>query len=258
MDLQRSNQLTPQKILKQQNGFAATVFLTILPALLAGLFFLLFSQYYLKNWTQSLYTCRSELLDTQAAVRKNLEQLMALNPEVRALRIAFHAAEVELAAATAAEDPAGIAEAERQIEQIKKQQRQIDARQKYYIQTSNLKMAGGVQKVIHLLRGQDQWNQSHMPNILSFRIRSISPKLALLAVKPDIPDVAPVYELKNDFTQEQELRVSWISEFQTQSGERFQWLSNHHKINQSCGASLKDQGNTFPEILHEGRPLSRL
>jgi len=258
MDLQRSNQHPPQKILRQEDGFAATVFLTILPVLLAGLFFLLFSQYYLKNWTQSLYTCRSELLDTQAAVRKNLEKLMALNPEVRALRIALNEAYVELAAAAAAENPGWAAEVQRRINQIKMQQRQIDAQQKFYIMTSNLKMANGAQKVIRLLHEQDQWNQSHLPSMLSFRIRNIAPKLTLLAVKPDIPDVAPVYEPKNDFTQEQELRVSWISEFQTQPTERFRWLSNHHKINQSCGASLKDEGATFPEILHEGRPLSRL
>ncbi|MGZ5279960.1 MAG: hypothetical protein ACXWC9_08460 [Pseudobdellovibrionaceae bacterium] len=258
MDLQRSNQLTASKILRKQNGFASTIFLSILPVLLAGLFFLLFSQYYLKNWMQSLHICRTELLETQSSVGKTLEKLMALNAEARALRVALQAAFAEFATGIATSNPALIAKANRDIAQIKRLQKKLDVIQKSYIWDSNAKMLSGIQKVARSLRSQDQWNQAHLPDLFSFRIHRIKTSPKVLAVKPDRPEIAPVYELQNDFTDQQSLNVSWTSEFQTRSKETIRWLSNHHHFKQSCSASLKEKGRSFPPTLSEDKPWSKL
>lgn len=258
MDLQGPDQLTPPKILRRQDGFAATVFLTILPVILAGLFFLLFSQYFKKNWMQSLYICRSELLQTQTATGQHLKKLMALNAQARFLRVALNFAYAELAAGYATENPILIARAQQEIQRIKAQQKRLDVQQKTIIFAANTTMMSGVQKVASLLHRQNQWNQARMPDTFSYQIRSISPAPKLLAVKPDRPEIAPVYELKNDFTQEQALRVSWTSAFQTRSKETFRWLSNRHQIKQSCSASLKESGSSYPSTLIEDKPWSRL
>lgn len=258
MDLQRSNFTAPQKILKQENGFAAVVFLTILPVLLAGLFFLLFSQYYLKNWMQSLHICRTELLETQASVGKDLDRLMKLNPQVKALRIALNIAYIQLAAAIAAQNPAAAAAAQARIMQIKQQQRLLAGVQKALIFSANSKMLSGPLKVSRRLREQDQWNQARMPALFSFRTHQIRTFPNTLAVKPDSPDAPPVYELQKDFTQAQALNVSWTSEFQTNTKERFGWIQNHHKLKQNCSASLKDDKGSFPATLNEGKLWSKL
>ena len=97
MDLQRFNCIAPPRALKTQNGFASMMFLSVLPVLLAGLLFLLFSQYYLKNWMQSLHICRTELLKTQESVGGTLEKLMGLNKEALSLRTQKRLAYIELA-----------------------------------------------------------------------------------------------------------------------------------------------------------------
>ena len=206
---------------------------------------------------QSLHICRTELLETQEKAGKTLKQLMDLNNTARSLRIALKIAEAALIAAYATENPAIIAEAQVQVDQIKLQQKALDALQKSLILRANTQLFTGVQKAARLLREQDQWNQAHMSDILSFKIRHILAKPTTLAVKPDQPDVAPVYELKNDFTEAQALHVSWTSEFQTRWKENLQWLSNHHNLKQACSASLKSEGRNFPEVLHEAKPWSK-
>jgi hypothetical protein len=104
MGLPRSNQSSSQTNLKDQKGFATVLLLTFLPVLLAGLFFLLFSQYYLKNWMQSLYICRTELLSAQEMTAKYLKRLMDLNPMAKSLRLALQMAQIQLAAAIAIEN----------------------------------------------------------------------------------------------------------------------------------------------------------
>ncbi len=255
MELQRSNRFASAKILEKQNGFASIVFLTILPALLAGLLFLLFSQYFLKNWMQSLYICRTELLETQKAAGKEIRNLMALNIQAATLRIQLAQAKAELAAATLVVDEIGIARAMAKIANIEKKQFRLDRQQRRIIAQAESRMNQGLQKVARELRSQNTWNQQHIPSSISFRIHSIRPIPKKLAVKPDKSEIAPVYELENDFSAAQALNVSWKSEFQTTSKGMSQWISNHHVKSQSCSASLKESGLFgYQEILKEDKP----
>jgi hypothetical protein len=258
MELRRPNQLTFPKGLREQNGFASIAFLAILPALLAGLLFFLYSQYFLKNWMQSLYICRTELLETQSQTSHQLQSLMALNVQATRLRFELHMAEVELAMAIASENPPAVATAQAKINRIKHQQRLLDQRQRRIIASADQTMARGLREVEKSLRQQDRWNQQHMPSMFSFKIHRVRSYPKKLAVRPDRPDVAPVYELESDFTRAQALNVSWTSEFQTKSRETFQWIKNRHKKNQSCTASLKEDGLSYQEVLSEDRPSLRL
>ena len=153
----------------------------------------------------------------------------------------------------AAENPALVLQVWRKIRFIERQQKALDLQQKGLIWTANAKMLGGLQKVSQKLRLQDQKNQNWMPPVFSFRIHNISFLPRSVAVRPDQPDPAPVYELENDFTQKQALNVSWISEFQTTSRESVQWISNHHTLKQNCSASLAESGSKFEQTLSEGK-----
>jgi len=258
LGLQRPNSSPLQNSLKNQRGFAQAFFISLLPILLAGFLVILFSQFFLKNWMQSLHTCRVELLTSQQKTKRHLKQLMDLNTLAKSLRLALMAARARLAVATASQNWPMVAEATRAIIQIEAKRKQLGLLQKSLILQANFEMAKGVESVARKIRQQSQHLQNKLPKFLAFRIHSIRPQPSLLAVQPDRPDTAPVYELQTQFKDRQALHVSWISEFQTRKEERYQWLLNHHKKQDGCSASLEPKGKDFQEILHEGRSFLKL
>ena len=252
MELSRSNQPTAQ-ILKSQGGFAMVLGLSLLPIILAAGFAFLFSSHLIKNWMQSLHICRTELLKTQSEAKKSLENLLTLNNLAASLRAELLAARMELAAAIAAENPGLIARAEAHILKVQSRQRVLDQTQKKLIFAANFQMNSGLQKVTSKLHLQDATNLSRSTSLFHFRINSIRTSLRTLAVHPDSPDIAPIYELDKNFTEAQGLSVSWNSSFQTNSNKGFRWIQNQHTKKDHCSASLQSQNGTFKEILTEDK-----
>ncbi len=261
LDLRRSSGSAIE--IKNQRGFALVFLLSILPIILAAGFFLLFSQYLTQNWMQSLHTCRTELLNTQRKASQTLSQLMELNKLVKTLRISLIAAEAELVAALATEDYPLAAQAEREILNIKKQQKNLAAVQKTLIAQADLQMLSGVAKLITQLRAQDAVIRARLPSFFAYHIEKMEPSVSTLAVKPDSSDVAPVYELKPSFESSQALSVSWISVFQTKfqtnpsenSKGAVQWVHQKHQKKDFCSASLKVDGSKYEAILRADKFL---
>jgi hypothetical protein len=251
LEIQRSGQLASS--IANDKGFALVFLISLLPILLAAGLFLLFSQYLVQNWMQSLHICRTELLSTQKRAAQDLSTLMSLNSVAQGLRIALTAAKVELAAATVSMDPIMIAKATANIAKIKRQQQQLDGVQKALISKADLAMSAGVQKVRFLLQAQDLRMKARLPDFFSFHLRQIRLQASPLAVKPDVPELAPVYELKPQFEEAQALSVSWISEFHTNSSERSQWIHQKHQKKDFCSSSLKENGKQYQPILKAGR-----
>lgn len=243
--LSRSNQPATADRLNSQKGFATALLLVALPALLAGLMFFVFSGFLVKNWMQSLHTCRSELMRTQELASQDLNALMKLNPLAKTLRLRLKLAYIKLAAAIAHYNWGMAAQARLEIAQIQAQQRQLDLTQKALIQMANVKMAMGLYKAYQSLRMQNQINQTRIPWFFSFRIDPRPPSPVLLAVKPDIPEVAPVYELKNPFSRSQALSLSWISSFASGKGDKMLWIQNRHSKKDYCSVSLEEKGSSF-------------
>lgn len=239
--------------MKNQQGFANIAFLSFLPILVISFLTLLFSQYLTKNWMQALHTCRTELLSTQNQVGKDLKRLMEMNKVAGSLRMALQAAYVELAAAIAAENPGWVAKVRWQIQQIKTQQKILDASQKTVIALANFKLNAGVYQVMQKIYKQNAENQARLPDFFRFQIKNILPFPTLLAVRPDKADIAPVYELKQKFNEAQAIHVSWISYFQTTDKGPLKWLINSHSKEQYCQVTLKPEGNNFLEVLKEDR-----
>ncbi len=178
---------------------------------------------------------------------------MNLNSQAQTLRFALETAELKLAQATAAANPPLITAAELEIQQIQTQRTILDQQQKQLIFAAQLEMESGQHKVLRKLRQQSSDLQSRTPSLFKYRIHSLKAEPAKLAVRPDQPDIAPVYELEPNFKERQALHISWISEFQTQNLERQKWINLHQKKKDSCGASLKSERNAFREILIEGK-----
>jgi hypothetical protein len=258
LDLSGQSPDSIQAQLNNQKGFVQVLFVSLLPVLLTGFLFVLFSQFILKNWMESLHICRTELLSAQKRTSVPLSTLMKLNNLAKALRIALRTAQIELAIGIATENAAQIAKATADILRIQNQQKQLDLYQKALILQGNLEMNRGLQSVATKLRAQDHALQARLPDIFGFRIYSILPVHAKLAVKPDKPDIAPVYELLPEFTKQQTLSVSWISEFKTKNAQRYQWLQNSHKKRDGCSGSLSSEKDSFTENLVEGKSSSRL
>lgn len=254
MEVLKSNSSSiSSQVNNSEAGFANVAFLGLLPAMVLGILILLFTQLITRNWMQSLHTCRVELLKTQDQVGEHLKQLMQLNKLAKTLRLALKMAQVELAAAIAAENPPWIAKVLLRIKQIQAQQKTLDGVQRSLIAISDTKLNFAVFKVVQKIRQQDIQNKLRLPDFVKFRIKNIIPRPTTLAVKPDKPGVAPVYELKPDFKQAQTLHVSWISEFETADKGPIKWLINKHQKKQYCKASLIEDGSSFREILNEDK-----
>lgn len=260
LDIQGQYSSSNQSQLKNEKGFIQIFLLSLLPIVLSGILVLLFSQFFLKNWMESVHICRTELLATQKATQDHLERLMDLNPMAKSLRIALKMAQIQLAIAIAMTppNPALVAKAKAEIARIQQQRKQLELLQKSTILAANLEMARGVQSVVSKLRLQSQKLQSRLPDLFEFRIHSIRPFPTTLAVRPDKPDIAPVYELQKPFTQKQALSVSWISEFKTKHAERYQWIQNRHKKKDGCSASLFSEAQDFSEGLVEDKSSWKL
>jgi hypothetical protein len=236
-----------------QKGFVQILMISLLPVILSGLLVILFTQFISKNWMQSLHICRTNLLSAQKKTRTHLKRLMDLNALAKSLRLALKMAQAELAFAIATENPGSAAKATADIMRIQEQRKRLDLLQKSLIVRANLEMNNGLRKTVSELNLQSFQLQSRLPDLFDFRIHSIQTTPNTLAVQPDMPDVAPVYELKKPFTESQALSVSWISEFRTKNHQRYQWIQNSHKKKDSCTASLFSAKENFSEGLTEDR-----
>lgn len=252
MEISRSNQSAPP-VLNSQKGFAMVLALSLLPLLLAAGFAFLFSGHLLKNWMQSLHICRTELLKTQSQAKSSLDRLLALNKLATSLRAQLLAARIQRAAAIAAQNYPLAAQALARIFAIQAQQRTLDLAQKKLILMANFQMSSGLRRVISRLHTQDANNLTRSTALFEFRIDSIRTFPKTLAVHPDSPDVAPVYELNNDFSQSQGLSVSWNSRFKTNSVRGSRWIQNQHAKKDHCAVSLKRENGSFKEILIEDK-----
>lgn len=225
---------------------------------MAGLLLVLLSQFFLKNWMQSLHICRTELLSTQRKAGAKLQELMGLNSTAERLRVELAEAQERRREAMASRNPILAAKAQADIVRIKGEQAALDREQKALIANADQEMSSGVNRVVVKIRRQSQELQSKLPDLFAFQIRNIQGSPQTLAVHPDRPETAPVYELKNSFKEAQALHVSWNSEFKTKSPEKYRWIQNRHKKQDGCDASLEKDSDRYREILIEGKSSLRL
>jgi len=213
------------------------------------------------------HICRQELLKTQTAVAKDLQGLLDLNRIVQGLRISKRTAQAMMAAGAATLNPALVAAGERLYMVTVKSQRTVELLQKYYIQSGNLKMFGGLNSTSRLIEKELRIRQNRLrtgsqkgiTSDLQFNSILLKPtKLAVRKIASD--DGPPEYELENDFIHKQALHVSWMYQHEIGRGSQTIWKQINLKKTQSCSVSLESleqEGHRFQSILIAAKPLSR-
>jgi len=218
--------------MKSQKGFVTVAFLSIFPLLITAAFATYFCYSFLKSDLAALNTCRSEQLETHNQVAKELKKLLRMNPKAVKLRIQEKLAEQKLLLAITSGNPIAIAAAEVRLAQVKTLRLKLAFRQKVAIQSANTKLKIATYQISDSIK--KAWNKHMQPMTpwISSRLEIRQPHTPLLAVRPDFPDIAPVYEPVPNFEELQ----SWVHSWQLQL--EIKSLHFNGRFQRSCATSL--------------------
>lgn len=242
--------------MKSQKGFATILLISILPAVLAGGFFLFTGFSFFKSDLGTLNTCRVLQLETQNKVAKNLTKLLRLNPTALRLRLSQIRAQKALAAAISAGNPVGIAAAETYLLHIQMQRQALDIRQKALIVGADTLLKTGSRRIQDaLLR---EWNHHTQGLKIWFEghLKLASRHVPSLAVQADFPEIAPLYQIRVPFSEFQHWSETWTLDLKTSSLVS-KFFNFHGRFHRSCDSSIYLEGTGWTAKLKKARFLSR-
>ncbi len=246
-----------------QNGFVLLTTVFLLPLLVAAgiCFYFLVHILILQNETRQI--CRDALLRGQAGVVIPLRILLAQNPRAYFLEAKLGEARVQLAAAIAAGNPAGAALAAAKIKKVIAEQILLKNRQQKYIQLAQKNMDTGFglarRDVETALKNR---TNSQFSSFWKFQPSPLQPaQPSVLAIMPAFSSVAPAYLLKPNFTQAQELKLTWTYAISLRSelwtGKSGVWFGSRSQsrfqYHDSCSASLEGGIGQWQPTLTKGR-----
>lgn len=186
--------------------------------------------------------CRSELATHYRQVGKQIEGLLRLNTAVTAIRLEEKAAHAALVAALVAVNPPAVTAAQTWTKNIQMRKRLLRAAQQTLIRTGNLILLQIPLQVFRKLRREPR-HRGLIVRDLAW-MRGGAPKMAVQPADSD--PILPKYELVPQFEKRQSVELNWQSRFHRSSGDTGSWLIANTNIRESCGMTLKNQGdNTF-------------
>lgn len=228
----------------RQQGFATILLMTMIPALLALGGGALFTYALLKQDLATLNTCRSTELNIHNKAGKVLAKLMSLNPRAKNLRRKNQKAQMDFNKAALTGNATGMAMAEARIAAILMERELLWIQQKGLITSANgLLKSGDLQNSAGIRK---EW-MSHQRPMLSWLRSTITLKAAkvpTLAVKPDLPDIAPIYETVSNFETEQTWSQSWTVRYEL-IGALQTFLRFSGSLERSCSTSLFQEGKKW-------------
>lgn len=227
--------------------------LLLLPLFTLIVFSFAFVSFFIQSKTKIRSICLKQSIVIQKDLIRSEEQLFKLNPLAVTLRLKLKAAYARLALAIATENPALAVEAERQIIETKNQQQELDLSQKALIRIAQTQLIFSVSQ----LQNQLKQNGLSANDTWSFYLRTFthiylthSPNVA---VKPDSPEVAPVYELDPEYQGKQNLAFRWQLNFQTQT-EAQQQIRSETRFEMTCGSTAKkEKGGIWNVLINAGK-----
>lgn len=237
-----------------QKGFATVVLLSLLPLVLAG-GIALFSVFgFLKSDLATLNVCRVLQMEVQNKVGRNLTKLLAMNPRALKLRIAEARAQQALLAALESGNPPAIAAAEAYLLLVQMRRQALHLRQRALIGTANVWLTTGAANLQRELR-QEWWRHNNgLSSWLQNSLQLTSSAVPELAVQPDLPEIAPLYQPKASFADTQAWKQSWKFRLSTTA-----WAAKYFKFNggfeRSCTTSLYPEGETWIAKMKKDKSL---
>jgi hypothetical protein len=186
----------------------------------------------------------TESLKIQKQLSEGENALFALNPLALLLRETLLSLKIQLIAAVAAENYPEIARLTIEINKTIKSQQLLDAQQKKIIfLTSNLLEfnTNALILKIHASLNKSAFNWDYYLQVISKLEFKSKP---IMAVKPDAPDLAPVYELKANYKQLQYLAYQWHLNFSTKQEAQTLIHSNNY-FSLGCGVESEHKGQKW-------------
>lgn len=235
-------------------GFATVVLLSLLPLVLAGGMALFCVFGFLKSDLATLNLCRTKQMEVQNRVGRNLTKLLALNPRALKLRISEARAQKALLAAMESGAPPAIAAAEAYLLSVQMRRQALHLRQRALIETANTWLTAGGENLQQELR-QEWWRHTNgLSSWLQNTLQLNSADVPELAVHPDLPETAPLYELNAGFNDAQAWKQSWSFRLKTTA-----WAAKFLKFNggfeRSCTTSLYAEGETWNARMKKDKSL---
>lgn len=242
--------------MNSSRGFGALLLISLLPLALAAGLFIFTSFAFLTRDLGTLNLCRARQLEVQNRVGRNLAKLLELNPRALKLRIAEAHAEKTLAAAVESGNPIAIAAAEANLLRVQMQRQALGLRQKTLIATANTYLSMGGNSLRQALM-QDWFSQTRaLSSWLKGTLRLSESTVPTLAVQPDYPDAAPVYELLPNFEEAQTWQQSWGLDISSHSWAQ-KFFEFHGRFQRSCATSLYSQNGEWIAKLKKAKSSSR-
>lgn len=239
----------PRTSLKNRNGFAVVLIMALLPCVLAG-FLLCFSTVgFIQTDLALKYQCRSLGESTQDKVRPLLTALLALNPLAVQLRIELAQAMAEIAAAIATENPVALAKAKDHYNRVVQKRQELDYKQKQLINNSNRLLRQGHQ-FTRLQLGRLGATSSNV--LLKMQLTSVRGEAPRLAVRPDVPDTAPIYNPLPDFETQQALAHEWQYRLQVQAPFSA-FLKGSFTFKKACAVTLTEENALWRTKIIKGK-----
>jgi hypothetical protein len=236
----------------ESQGFATISLLLFLPLIGLMLFSFGFSGYLIQHKTKIRSTCLKEGRRIQENLARNEEAVIKLNPIASALRLQLKLAYVELTAAVASENPIWVAEVHAKIIKIKNHQKQLDSLQKSLLAKTKFDIAIQVAFLQNQLNQIDQTTSQIWKYYLDIFAFSIVNHLPEVALEPDSPDVAPVYELAKNHESRQSLAFQWQTYFRTKASAQ-KLLSAADEVDFLCRVSAQKEGKKWSLLINAGK-----
>lgn len=237
--------------MKSQKGFISIAFISIFPLLVAAAFATYFSYSFLKSDLAVLNVCRSEQLETHNQVAKQLKKLLGMNSSAIKLRLREKLAEQKLLLAMASGNPIAIAAAETHLAHVKALRLKLAFRQNVAIQSANTNLKIATYQISNSLKREWGKHMQQMAPWISSRLEIQPSPTPLLAIRPDFPDIAPVYEPVPNFEEQQSWVHSWQLQLEVKS------LHFNGRFQRSCSTSLYQDKSDWIGRLKGGRYLSK-
>lgn len=233
-----------------QNGFALTLLVSLLPILLCSTLGIFYFSAWLHPNERVLQICREGLLNTQHETIKRIDSLVELNKTVLILRKSRLAAETSYNSALASGIPVAILASKLVLEAVIAAQKIIYGRQLVLIFEGNRSLFNGLIETKKRIQAafdktkQDQKIFNQFDGHLNF---SLPPPLAVRKIEsPD--DGPPTYEIENEIMSKQALHVSWKLSEQLLKGLS-KWNSQKLEKKSSCTTSLELTNEKLSPVL---------
>ncbi len=240
----------PIRITRSSRGFGLILILSLMPLIISLSLVVLIMGAGLNIDQRLKKICRDQLITAQQKSGASMTRLLFLNPVAKNLRIKKRMTEIAYAPAVASGNKVLALRLRAELAEIQLQRQQVDLQQKMILRQQTLTNWLALQQAkSHLRSALDHLIQ---PGLFDRRILFPKLKHVSLAVTPDLPDIAPIYELKTPFEEEQTLSLFWNWSVQSRSESLRRYPLSFQR---ECSVTLTKRKNQWSPLLRTDKLL---